>query len=656
MYAILQSYREALTTYNRKRMRDSSVGNYKISKLLSVFELRTEDKRDNSVNSKIKQIEKLLNRCHYNNQGERFIFSLDEKRYPLLSGRVVDNMPVDYTYMTDYSLADLKKLNSSGSPVARDNLAMIDVLDRYIDKFCSYDRGNRCISYIRGIKNKKADNLEEALQRILFFNQILWQTQHTLVGLGRLDKILNRFLVPENAEQIICDFLITLHSFYNFKSSTIMGDTGQIILLGGLEEDGSYFRNRYTELFIHCIKKINLPDPKCLLRVSEKTPEYLLGIAIDCISTGVGSPLLSNDDVIIPLLIDFGYEREDAFNYGVSACWEPLAIGKSLEQNNLAHVEYGTAAGKMILDDSFISCSSFEEIRKLYNKYLTETVNMAIIKMNAIQWEPDPIQTLLTVSCIENGKDISQGGAKYNNYGILSDGLGTAVDSLLNIKHFCFDKKKFSLSDFQEAISHNYDGYEQMHDLVSMNYNGFGTESEEAINLSNAIIGETTQIISKYSNRFEGKVKFGLSSPGYISIGKKACATADGRKAGMPFATHISRDSNESITQILNFASRLNYSAFSSNANVVDIMIQPNLLIDSKGKFKQLIKSAIKMGIFQVQFNVVSYEQLVEAKAHPEKYPNLIVRVWGFSAYFKELPEGYQDQLILRAKNMEGIA
>lgn len=64
----------------------------------------------------------------------------------------------------------------------------------------------------------------------------------------------------------------------------------------------------------------------------------------------------------------------------------------------------------------------------------------------------------------------------------------------------------------------------------------------------------------------------------------------------------------------------------------------------------------IKEGIFQLQMNVLSYKQLVEAKLHPEKYPNLIVRVWGFSAYFNDLPEEYKDNLIKRAKEMEKIA
>ena len=61
----------------------------------------------------------------------------------------------------------------------------------------------------------------------------------------------------------------------------------------------------------------------------------------------------------------------------------------------------------------------------------------------------------------------------------------------------------------------------------------------------------------------------------------------------------------------------------------------------------------IKEGVFQLQLNVVSSEMLIKAKANPDYMPNLIVRVWGFSAYFNELPEDYQDMLIERAKRNE---
>ena len=85
----------------------------------------------------------------------------------------------------------------------------------------------------------------------------------------------------------------------------------------------------------------------------------------------------------------------------------------------------------------------------------------------------------------------------------------------------------------------------------------------------------------------------------------------------------------------------LDYEKFKENGNVVDTMVSSALA--NSGKFIGFIKSAIKVGFYQSQFNIITYKQLVEAKMYPERYPDLIVRVWGFSAYFKDLPEEYQD-------------
>lgn len=618
------------------------------------LELETIPQRGNWPLGKIDQIRSLFSSAKYVNKGIRFVYSIDEKCIPLLKYKVIDNMPIDYQKVVDYSLNDLAEFNEAlNGKISMQNLQTIDVIKEYIALFCKNEMEDRNKAYISRIVDCKAGDLEEALQRILFWNQMLWQTKHTLMGLGRLDKVLARFPLPENAEEIICDFLITLHSFYNFKSNNLMGDTGQIILLGGREQDGSYYCNPYTYLFLRCLKKLHLPDPKILLRATADMPEDLLDLAVDTIATGIGSPLLSNDDVIIPLLMDFGYSPEDAYGYGVSACWEPLAIGKSLEQNNIASIEFGAAAAWMIEDDAFQDCGTFEEVFALYSKYLNESIEAAFAKIDAIEWEYDPLLTMLTDGCLDNDRDISLGGAVYNDYGILSVGMSAAVDSLLNIKRLCLEEKVYSLGEIQECVRNNYSGFDKMHDALAEKQDGFGTDSEQAVALTNRILAMASEKVSGYRNRYGGKVKFGLSSPSYLEHGKKAGATADGRLVGMPFATHISRDKADALTQTVNFAASLTYRSEDANANVVDIMVPPHLLRSQEKKFVQFLRAAITSGVFQIQFNVVSSAELMDAKKHPENHRDLIVRVWGFSAYFNDLPVEYKDMLIARAQESE---
>lgn len=568
----------------------------------------------------------ILKKASIKNQGVGdFFYSLDHSIVVKPKNTIIHNMPVDYDYVTNLELGDSVIENSIKAYVKRINDPRVTL--------------------------EKPHDLKSALQSILLWNSLLWQTGQNLVGLGRLDKVLAKYPLPENAEDLLCDFLKTLHCEYTFKSGVLKGDTGQIILLGGLEENGEYFSNEYTKLFIKCIEKIHLPDPKLLLRCSKNMPKELMELSMECNATGIGSPLFSNDDIVIPKLIDFGYEEKDAYNYGVSACWEPLSIGNSLEQNNLANVEYGSCMHQVLVDEKLSECSNFDDVLNLFYQKLEDNSIQIKTGLDKIVWEDYPLLSLM----MGLKTDIAEGGAKYNDYGILSVGMSAAVNSLLNIKKFVFEEHKYTLKDVQKIVLDNYQDSDDDFSLFSENANGYGTESDEAISLTNKIIAKTETFFKDYRNKFGGKVKFGLSSPGYLMIGQNCGATLDGRKAGEAFQTHISRDKGEPLTEIMNFESKLKFTGTSANANVLDVMVPSSLLKDNVDKFATYMMSGIKSGIFQLQMNVLSYAQLVDAKAHPEKYPNLIVRVWGFSAYFNDLPEEYKDHLINRAKQMEHI-
>jgi len=69
---------------------------------------------------------------------------------------------------------------------------------------------------------------------------------------------------------------------------------------------------------------------------------------------------------------------------------------------------------------------------------------------------------------------------------------------------------------------------------------------------------------------------------------------------------------------------------------------------DSVAKVAQLVKRFIHMGGHQLQLNAVNTQLLKEAQLYPEKHPQLVVRIWGWSAYFTELDREYQDHVLRR--------
>ncbi len=629
------------------------------------------------------QIKGLLEKVEINIPKNGFIFFLDEFKKLSEDGSVIDNISIDYSRVIDYSLSDYNKiyfdpkdssnenkklLNSRYIKNQRDMLEGIELFIQRIIK--SLNRSSRqdkdkFILFFENILNKKAEHFEEGLQRILFFNQLLWQTGHELNGLGRLDKILeesfyndlnNGILTKEEAFGIIKDFLNTLHSYYWFKSAALMGDTGQVIILGGKELDGTYFSNDLTYMFIDAINNLQLPDPKALLRVSEQTPRDLIELSLKTINSGCGSPLLSNDDVVIPKMIEFGYDMEDAYNYVVSACWEPSAVGKGLEQNNMNFISYLKPlvdlfdnGSKELLD----SITNLDSLMDIYKRYLKKDALKIIEILDSAEFNEDPLLSMFIDDCNEKGIDISQGGAKYNHYGITTVSLANTVNSLYNIKELVFEKKKYTLSELNALRKDNFKDSSIIEELKN-NPIHFGKEDEDILWLSNEIINCLDDCFKDYRNKFGGRIKFGLSAPSYISAGQEISASFDGRRNGEPFSTHISSDSNEDYTELMQFASKLDYDGCKFNGNVLDLMASPNFITDNFEKFTDFLEISASLGYFQMQMNVVDSKTLIEAKENPELHPNLIVRVWGFSAYFNDLPLEYKDVLIDRALRNEG--
>ena len=624
-----------------------------------------------SEKSKAAQIAKLIDKveiCPV--QNNTFFYSIDCFKTVALKNHIFDNYSVDYTDIVCSSFKEIKnKLIKSNSVYAKNEIMIIEALAHYYKRCLENEQIIRQYKEqlvgIGSLFERPAESFFEGLQRILFFNQFLWQTRHKHNGFGHLDWILYDLykndlkrgkITEDSAKNMIKEFFMVLHENCWFKSTMLLGDTGQIIVLGGLEEHGEYKCNELTYLFISASKELKLPEPKVLLRCSKKMPDDLLELAIDCLTTGIGAPFLSNDDVVIPALIEFGYHKEDAYKYVTSACWEPLISNDSCDQNNIQSINFAYPFIEMLNDTKFEECKSVEEILKAYKSFLAEYVKNILNNLSKIEFEEDPLFSILSNSSRKREKDIVRGGAVYNNLGLTSVGMGTVVNSLINIKKYVFEQKKYSLMELNKFRKNNFDNNENIVVELGRIDDGYGTDSKDSIELTTQIIEMVSAEFEKYRTRLGGKFKFGLSSPNYIVDANNTSATFDGRKNGDPFLVHISSKNPKSITELISFAMKLDYKGNQLNGNVVDFIVTPKLLQNNKKKFMTLFRTAFGHGVFQLQMNVVDSKTLIAAKQDPDLFPNLIVRVWGFSAYFNDLPEEYKNLLIERAMESEQVA
>lgn len=606
----------------------------------------------------------IMEKCEITLTDDRFVYFLDCNYIPPLDRGVVwDNISVNYAKIVNLGLKELKYKNEDNKH-CRDHNSVIDDIAVLAERIVSQLKTStvkdkeKKIEFFTNITEKGADSFEEAMQRILFINQILWQTHHPLMGFGLLDTVLNDVYEKDNridkdaAIDIICDFYRTLHRYYWYKSHALLGDTGQLVIVGRTNPDGSYFYNELTYAFIEALERVHLPDPKVLLRVSSKTPRSLIETAVRCLQTGIGAPVFANDDKIIPILIKDGVKKEDAYNYTTSACWEPLPYQCPIS-NNLTVLNFMTSFNNMFKREPLSKISTYEELVSRYKFYLARNVNAAKRSLYARRFSYDPLISCFIDGCFEKKKDVSFGGANYYDYGMTTIGLGNVVNAFMNIKKYVYEKKIMSLNDVRTMILTDFEGQEEMRNLLK-DGKSYGRDKDETVELSNEIIKVVVDETRDFRNYLGGKLKFGLSSPAYVDAGKASDASFDGRKKGEALIVHISSDNPNGYTELVNFSTRLLLDENSYNGNVVDFIVTPNIIQDNFDKFVDFIEGAIKNKMFEMQIGVLSSEQLLEAKDNPSKYPGLIVRVWGFSALFHDLPEEYQNVVIERALRSEG--
>lgn len=574
----------------------------------------------------------------------------------------ITSITVDYQVVLESSLKAIEaEIDACSNPSFKsEELLMIKalrtlnarILDQLTDR--KDERGAVLASYHREMLETKPRSFDEALEKLLFYNGLFWQARHYHNGLGRLDMILNSYYQQDLAsgketrqsiKEKLNTFVKILGKDILAKSLTLIGDTGQYILLGGTDKEGNTVQNDLTEIFLEIFTEMKVPDPKLILRVNKDTNDTIWTKAVNCIVTGCGSPLLMNEKLIMDGMVEFGYDKEDVWNVGTSACWEPLIIGKSFDQNNpLPSIIVVNALTEVI--NSCKDASDFDSLLGATKMVISQKIKETVCDLDFC---PSPLYSLFFDDCIKRGKDYAEGGAKYAYHGMQVCSLPNLVNSLLNLKSYVFEQRLLTLEQCREALASNFVGHDDIRKLLLANPLKFGSADQQVVGLTNDLMDYIGKVVANYTINGEN-VKVGFSSPQYMDAGKLTKASLDGRYDYDPFAVHISPMSSKiDIQEVIDFAGSLHYSGNRLNGNVVDFIL-PTAYVKQQDKLVTILKSAMTSGVYELQLNVLDAKTLRDAKAHPEKYPHLVVRVWGFSAYFNDLPEEYKDNLIKRAE------
>jgi formate C-acetyltransferase len=269
--------------------------------------------------------------------------------------------------------------------------------------------------------------------------------------------------------------------------------------------------------------------------------------------------------------------------------------------------------------------------------------------------------SLVVNDCIERCLGYTQGGARYNfcNWDVI--GVANLADSLAVIRRLVYDERRMSLAEFTQLLASDWASEELLRRQVGSEYAHFGNEVGEVDELAVWSIATFDRLLKQHTPYRGGCYILGTTAGGenmHIEFGRITGATADGRRAGEPVADSVGaaqgRD-RSGVTALLNSVAGLPHELLPT-ATTLNVKLDPQLLRSEAGidAIAGLIQGHFAAGGQQLQFTFANRQMLLEAKARPDLYRNLMVRVAGYSAPFTSLWEDMQDEIIARTEHVAG--
>lgn len=607
-------------------------------------------------------------------------------KYPLIATVRISGMMLDYPKLLNLGIGGLRKLINGHLEKDKDNNfynASLKALDLFVDS-ASYlqemvqrhmgtanDTRKKELEVIyeslEKIKNDKPETFHEALQLFLLYALLTG-----VINYGRLDDYLGPYLKHDLDNNIITEnmaygYLKTLWTMIENRRTTVNGR----IIVGGTGRKNPEAADVFLRLAMKVSADCKYVEPQFTLRLNKDTPEDIFDSALDSLGKGVTYPTLYNDEVNIPAVMhSMNVDEKTAEQYVPFGCGEFVIQGQSTGTPNtcinlLKLLTMALNEGIDPFDNIKKSgsvdikpVSEFKSYDEFYAKYLELldyyfdlSVEAQMHSYKVMNREVSFLFTsILMDDCISNGKALLDGGVRYLGGTNETYGNINTSDSLYAIKHLVFEEKKYTLDELQKASAANFEGYEKIRkDLIDCDKYGNDLETADSV---------AVDFYEYVANGIRDRgLKFGMDY--YLIVisnnqvntewGRQTAASLDGRLKGMymnPANNPQGGADKSGPTATLN--SLVKFNPKYHGGSVQNIKFSPTMFNEDRDKIKSLFKTYFRKGGCQLMVTVVDKGVLEDAKIHPELYPNLIVRVSGFSAIFVNLESDVQDELLSR--------
>lgn len=563
----------------------------------------------------------------------------------------MSNISVDFATALEKGLLALRETADCYGKRAID--AIIDLSDRYLAK--AKEEGREDIAAVLSrVPRYGARNFREALQMFRILHYAMWLEGNYHNTVGRFDLYMYPYFkadmdagvyTRETAQELLDDFFLSFNKDSDLYVGVQQGDNGQSMVLGGMDADGNEVFNLLSEMCLEASGNLLMIDPKINLRVSRHTPIRVFELGSKLTKAGLGFPQYSNDDLVIPALIDMGYAEKDARNYVVAACWEFIIPGVGADVANIGALSFPKVVDTCLHRD-LKACETFDQFMDCIAKEIKATCDGICDGIRDLWFVPSPFANVMMASGIYDG-------GKYNNFGIHGTGVATAADSLAAIKLYVFGDKSISAQKMIEAVDSNFEMHSELLPKLRYETPKMGMNEDVPDLLARELLERFADALAGRKNCRGGIFRAGTGSAMYyLWHADEIGASPDGRRKGEAFGTNYSPSLFARIAgpiSVIRSFTKQNFHR-AMNGGPLTLEFAASMFADEESveKIARFVKAYIDMGGHQLQLNAVNTEKLLDAKAHPERHRQLVVRIWGWSAYFVELDEQYQNHVLSR--------
>lgn len=529
------------------------------------------------------------------------------------------------------------------------------------EKYSQADEaGRRKISEVRRVINKvpfePAEDFREALQSvwIIHFLIPLAENAWCSISLGRFDSYMYpyyRASLERGASKAEIKGL--LKNFYELLNS--YADGACLMNVGPVY-------NELSELLIECQKDFAMPAPILGARVDGKTPEYIWNALTDEKLFSMGQPTFYGEAACVNALVEKGIAREKALAFSNNSC---MGIGMAGEEFNSmwgtvfctsAALEAAVNGGKLLFRNFTVpNIDTVNNIDELFIRFEKAVNYLFGICVNAYslraaiaeRTDPDPFLSVLVKNCIEKHCDRIS-GCVYHNVTVECMGMVNVADGICAIDKLVFKDKKYTLNELCEAVKMNFSGFENLRqDILDCPKYGQNSDADKYAIRVAEIMQNIIRDFDRDNYFFSPSLHTLDANVGY---GRDWGAGFDGRYAGTPFAKNAGPSNNarksEPTDLVLSAAKLPQYKFFGGQP--IDINFGTDTIKNHKSEITALIKVYLANGGIQFQVNSLSSQLLRDATDNPEKYPNLVVRIGGYSLLFNSISRDSKEEFIER--------